>query len=138
MCSKTKVNTPLMYEVLNKDAMKYEILPHLSVEKRGYVSKGNLTEVIQRILYKPGNWLSMADYFCVCMILSSLAMSSMLCNRSCCGCKRRCFLCRCPCACMQQNCFCLVFGVGFNIMSALFVLQSPTLPQIIDSRAGLF
>ena len=34
--------------------------------------------------------------------------------------------------------FCLVFGVGFNIMSALFVLQSPTLPQIIDSRAGLF
>ena len=28
-----------MYEVLNKDTMKYEILPHLSVEKRGYVSK---------------------------------------------------------------------------------------------------
>ena len=72
-----------MYEVLNKDTMKYEILPHLSVEKRGYVSKGNLTEVLQSILYKPGNWLSMADYFCVCMILSSLAMSSMLCNRSC-------------------------------------------------------
>ena len=80
---KKKVNTPLMYEVLNKDTMKYEILPHLSVEKRGYVSKGNLTEVLQSILYKPGNWLSMADYFCVCMILSSLAMSSMLCNRSC-------------------------------------------------------
>ena len=28
-----------MYEVLTKDTMKYEILPHLSVEKRGYVSK---------------------------------------------------------------------------------------------------
>ena len=28
-----------MYEVLNKDTMKYEILPHLSVERRGYVSK---------------------------------------------------------------------------------------------------
>ena len=54
------------------------------------------------------------------------------------GRKRRCFLCHCPCACMQQNCFCLVFGVDFNIMSALFVHQSPTLPQIIDSRAGLF
>ena len=54
------------------------------------------------------------------------------------GRKRRCFLCRCPCACMQQNCFCLVFGVDFNIMSALFGHQSPTLPQIIDSRAGLF
>ena len=37
---KKKVNTPLMYEVLNKNTMKYEILPHLSVEKRGYVSKG--------------------------------------------------------------------------------------------------
>ena len=32
MCCKSKVNTPLMYEVLNKDTMKYEILPHLSVE----------------------------------------------------------------------------------------------------------
>ena len=71
-----------MYEVLNKDAMKYEILPHLSVEKRGYVSKGSLTEVIQRILYKPGNWLSMADYFCVSTMLSALAVSSMPCNRS--------------------------------------------------------
>ena len=80
---KKKVNTPLMYEVLNKDTMKYEILPHLSVEKRGYVSKSDPTEVIQNILYKPGNWLLMADYFCVCMMLSSLAMSSMLCNRSC-------------------------------------------------------
>ena len=70
-----------MYEVLTKDAMKYEILPHLSVEKRGYVSKGSLTEVIQRILYKPGNWLSMADYFCVCMVLPPLAVGSMPCNR---------------------------------------------------------
>ena len=43
--------------------------------------KSDLTEVIQSNLYKPGNWLSMADYFCVCMMLSSLAMSSMLCNR---------------------------------------------------------
>ena len=42
-----------MYEVLNKDTMKYEILPHLSVEKRGYVSKSDLTEVIQSNLYKP-------------------------------------------------------------------------------------
>ena len=83
MCCKTKVNTPLMYEVLNKDTMKYEILPHLSVEKRGYVSKSDLTEVIQSNLYKPENWLSMADDFYVCMILSTLGMSSMLCNRSC-------------------------------------------------------
>ncbi len=80
---KTKINTPLMYEVLDKDTIKSEFLPCLSVEKRGFVSKSDLTEVVQSNLYKPGNWLSMADYFCVCMMLSSLAMSSMLCNRSC-------------------------------------------------------
>ena len=34
--------------------------------------------------------------------------------------------------------FCLFFGKIFNIMSALFVHQLPTLPQIIDSRGGLF
>ena len=28
-----------MYEVLDKDTIKSEILPHLSVAKRGYVSK---------------------------------------------------------------------------------------------------
>ena len=36
------------------------------------------------------------------------------------------------------NLFCLVFGNKFNIMTALFVHQSPTLPQKIDSRGGLF
>ena len=36
------------------------------------------------------------------------------------------------------NLFCLVSGKKFNIMSALFVHQSPTLPQKIDSRGGLF
>ena len=48
----TKINTPLMYEVLDKDTIKSEILPYLSVEKRGYVTKSDLVEVIQCILYK--------------------------------------------------------------------------------------
>ena len=52
MCCKTKINTPLMYEVLDKYTIKFEILPHLSVAKRGYVSKSDLLEVIQCILYK--------------------------------------------------------------------------------------
>ena len=34
------------------------------------------------------------------------------------------------------NLFCLVFGKKFNIMSALIVHQSLTLPQKIDSREG--
>ena len=41
-----------MYEVLDKDTIKSEILPHLSVAKRGYVSQSDLVEVIQCLLYK--------------------------------------------------------------------------------------
>ena len=54
------------------------------------------------------------------------------------SCKRTCFLCRCPRACMRHNRFRLVFSRKFNIISALFVHQSLTLPQKIDSREGLF
>ncbi len=39
---------------------------------------------------------------------------------------------------VRYACFCLVLSKKFNIMSALSVHQSPTLLQIIDSRAGLF
>ena len=33
---------------------------------------------------------------------------------------------------------CQLFSVNFNIITALSVHQSPTLPQKIDSREGLF
>ena len=36
-----------MYEVLHKDSMKSEILPHLSVAKRGYASKSNPVKASQ-------------------------------------------------------------------------------------------
>ena len=39
LCRKTKKNTPMMYEVPNKETLKSEILPHLSGAKRGYVLK---------------------------------------------------------------------------------------------------
>jgi len=70
-----------MYEVLDKDTIKSENLPYLSVAKRGYASKGYLAKVIQYILYMPENWLKMADYFCLCMMQAPLAMGSMACNR---------------------------------------------------------
>ena len=54
------------------------------------------------------------------------------------GCKRTCIRCRWARACTQYNRFCLVFGKNFNIMSALFVHQSLTLPQKIDSHEGWF
>ena len=41
-----------MYEVLDKGTIKFEILPRLSVAKRGYVTKSDLLEVIQCVLYK--------------------------------------------------------------------------------------
>ena len=31
-----------MYEVLDKDTIKFEILPHLSVAKRGFVTKSDI------------------------------------------------------------------------------------------------
>ena len=37
-----------------------------------------------------------------------------------------------------ESLFCLVFSKKFNIISTLFVHQSLTLPQKIDSREGLF
>ena len=54
------------------------------------------------------------------------------------GSKRTCFPSCCPCPRTRHNCFCPVFSCKFNIITALSVHQSPTLPQKIDSREGLF
>ena len=45
-------NRQPMYAVLDKDRIKNEILPHLSVAKRGFISKSSLIEVVNAILYK--------------------------------------------------------------------------------------
>ena len=118
--------------------MKSEILPHLPAAKRGYASKGNLAEVIQSILYK-------LKTGCQWQITSSFSWFCFRCLWAACpataragGSNRTCFPRRCLCACIWQNRFCLVFSNKFNIMSALSVHQSRTLPQKIDSREGLF
>ena len=41
-----------MYQVLSKDTISLEILPYLSVAKRGFTCKADTTEVINGILYK--------------------------------------------------------------------------------------
>ena len=84
------------------------------------------------------NRLSMADYFCVSMMLSPVVASSMLSNR----------LRRQPSAYVLSaplymymwaaHAFCLFFSIIFNIISGLSVNQSPTLSQKIDSREGSF
>ena len=40
------------YTVLDKDTIKTEIMPYLSVAKRGYVSQASLIEVVNAILHK--------------------------------------------------------------------------------------
>ena len=46
-------NIPFMvYQVLDKDTIRIEILPHLSVAKRGFKTKSCLIEVVNSILYK--------------------------------------------------------------------------------------
>ena len=41
-----------MYKVLDEDTIINEILPHLSVAKRGFICTGALSEVVNAILYK--------------------------------------------------------------------------------------
>lgn len=41
-----------MYAILNKDTIKSEILPHLSVAKRGFITQSSLVEIVYAILYK--------------------------------------------------------------------------------------
>ena len=41
-----------MYKVLDEDTIINEILPHLSVAKRGFICTGKLLEVVNAILYK--------------------------------------------------------------------------------------
>ena len=85
-----------------------------------------------------GNRLSMADYFCLSMLLFSLSMGSMTCNCLRWPSQAYIFSFVTHSRLFTANLFCLVFGKKFNIMSALIVHQSLTLPQKIDSRGGLF
>ena len=86
-----------------------------------------------------GNRLSMAYYVCVSTMLMPLYVSNMPRNRSFCPSQAYMFSVSLPTrACLLHNLFCLVFSHKFNIMSGLFIHQSLTLPQKIDSREGLF
>ena len=84
------------------------------------------------------NQLPMPDYFCVCMMPFPLAVSNMPWTARAGRCKRTCFPCRCHAYIYGTIAFCLVFSKEFNILSTLSAHQSPTLPQKIDSRGGLF
>ena len=81
----------------------------------------------------------MADYFCVSMKLLQLSVCSMALQPLALVVASLHVFCAADHSQMfTANSFCLVFSDKFNIMSAFVVHQSPTLPQKIDSREGLF
>ena len=81
----------------------------------------------------------MTYYACVFTMQLPLYVSNMPCNRS--FWSLQAYMFSAPLttrACLLHNFFCLVFSDKFNIMSGLFIHQSLTWPQKIDSRGGLF
>ena len=95
-----------------------------------------MIHVVYVILKTARQW---ADYFCVFMMLFTLPVYNMHYNRS-----------RCRFAGVVLSLllpmriydgyipFCPLFSDVFNTKSAIFIHQSLTLPQKIDSREGLF
>jgi len=71
-----------MYEVLDRQTIKSEILRHLYVAKRGYASKKVTCGSYSMYFLQVENWLPMAGCFWVCMMLFPLAVGRMPYNRS--------------------------------------------------------
>ena len=71
-----------MYEVLDKETMKSEILLHLPAAKRGYASKSNLLKAFQCILYKLKTslqWHLMRKKSRLLLYVSYVLMSEWMC-----------------------------------------------------------
>ncbi|RKW52574.1 MAG: hypothetical protein D8H98_18180 [Prevotella sp.] len=81
----------------------------------------------------------MADYFCVFMMLFPLFVNRMPCNRLRCRLQAYVLSLLLPMRIYDGYIsFCPLFSDVFNTKSAIFIHQSLTLPQKIDSREGLF
>ena len=126
-----------MCEIPNKDTENLKLLPCLSVAKRGYASKrwhggkpfdvfyiGRNPSANARLLPRLPDAASVG---CELHVRQPLALSFV---------NIRAFRLRFLSARTRHNLICLVFGKKFNIISALFDHQTPTLPQKIDSREG--
>ena len=139
LCAATPKYAPHMYDVPNKGTIKHEIRPHLFAAKRGYGSKkrlgGELFSGIStscRLLVCGQLLLPSHDAVPVAceqhalqpLALAAASASVFLAVAHSCG--------------FTASLTCLIFSKKFNIISALFVHQSLTLPQKIDSREGLF
>ena len=127
-----------MCNVPDKDTIKSEIMHHLSVAKRGQVSKSNRAELFNAVFtsWKPlvnGRLLQRfhgaasvgheqaAPQQLALVVASVRAYRSVAHSRV-----------------FTKHWFCLVFSKESNIVSVLSAHQSLSLPQKIDSREGLF
>ena len=126
-----------MYEVLDKDTIKTEILPHLSVENVVVTQKATCWKVFQRCS-------SSCKLPIECRLIPRfhdtvsvgreqhalqpppLAVVSVRGSRA------------VDHARTYSTIILSIFSNKFNTITALSINQSPTLPQIIDSRGGLF
>ena len=98
LCDAKPKHPPLMHEVLDKDTIKSKILHHLSVAKRGYVSKMTWRKSFYTFStsQKTGcRWqmTSAFPWYCFRWPWAVCPTTTRVGGR-----KRTCFLCRCPCA----------------------------------------
>ena len=128
-----------MYDVPNKGTIKHEIMPHLSVSKRGYDPKKMIGRKLFNAVFtsrKPilDGLFRLRFHDVVAVVreqhaLQPLALAVVSVSV---------FLAVAHSRLFTESLFCLVFSKEINIISALFVHQSLTLPQKTDSREGLF
>ena len=100
--------------------------------------RGDQAQVIQSIRYKLKDQLLTPSHLCLSTMPRHKPWAASPATARA-GCSKRTRFPRHCHACLYGTIvFCLAFSKKFNIMSALFVHQSLTLPQKIDSREGLF
>ena len=99
--------------------------------------RGDQAQVIQSIRYKLKDQLLTPSHLCLSTMPCHKPWAASSATARAGWSKRTCFPRRCHACLYGTIAFCPVFSKNFNIMSALSVNQSPTLPQIIDSREGL-
>ena len=143
----------LMYEVPDADMMKYEILSHLSVVKRGYDSIYNQVEVVQCSLH---NLKIACQWGCVILGTPFFYLSLWRLTSAFLRCSCRWLWTACTAIARTGRCnphvlrvvtmrvyaeqlfFLSISRNKFNIKRALSAHQSLTLLQKIDSHEGLF
>ena len=112
-------SAPRINEVPNKYSIRLDPLIHLWTVRHGYISKGYTNPATHKLdcpsahqLKSPRPNTTVNPLTCRLVNLKPRRLISLN-----------------PCQ---------LFGTDFNIKSAFFVHQLPTLPQKIDSREGLF